>query len=124
MSLADILRIEPKENQEKQNDIQNDDVLETKDVSFDSAKLDEFSNWRKNVVFEEVKDIAQKCVSTRWVCTLKESLTGIVTKARLVPRGFEELAAKGLAKDSPTCASVTQIAADGDLPEKNGNFIP
>lgn len=48
LSLVDNLRIEPMENREKQNDIQNDDVLETKDVSFDSAKLDELSNWRKN----------------------------------------------------------------------------
>jgi hypothetical protein len=30
-------------NREKQNDIQNDDVLETKDVSFDSTKLGELS---------------------------------------------------------------------------------
>ncbi|KAM9471315.1 uncharacterized protein ACWYII_007190 [Salvelinus alpinus] len=104
LSLVDNIRIESMENREKQNDIQNDDVLETKDVSFDS-KLDELSNWRKNGVFEEVKDIGQKCVSTRWVCTLKESLTGIVPKARLVARGLEELATKQLPKDSPTCAS-------------------
>ena len=99
LSLVDNLRIEPMENQEKQNDIQND-VLKTKDMSFDSAKLDKLSNWRKNVMFEEVKDIGQKRVSTRWVCTLKESLTGIVPKARLVARGLEELAAKQLPNDS------------------------
>ena len=48
------------ENWEKQNDIQNNDVLEMKDVSLDSAKLDELSNWRNDWVFEEVKDIGQK----------------------------------------------------------------
>ena len=37
------------------------------DVSFDIAKL---SNWKRNWVFEEVKDVGQKQVSTRWVYTV------------------------------------------------------
>jgi hypothetical protein len=45
--LSHKLRIEPMENGEKQHYIQNDDVLETKDMSFDPAKLEELSNWRK-----------------------------------------------------------------------------
>lgn len=60
---------------------------------------------RDNNVFEEVKDEGQKCISTRWVCTLKESPTGPVPKARLVARGFEELEVSELQKDSPTCAT-------------------
>lgn len=43
--------------------------------------------------------------STRWVCTLKETLTGPVPKARLVARGFKELQVSDLQKDSPTCAT-------------------
>ncbi|XP_024125019.2 uncharacterized protein LOC112144625 [Oryzias melastigma] len=66
------------------------DVLITKDVSFDAAKKQEFENWRNNGVYEEVPDDGQKCISTRWVCTLKETTNGIVPKARLVARGFEE----------------------------------
>lgn len=50
----------------------------------------------------EVENAGQKCVSTRWVCALKETPKGIVPEARLVARGFEEL---NLQKDSPTCAS-------------------
>ncbi len=62
-------------------------------------------NWYKNNVFEDVDDAGQKCVSTRWVCSLKEAPNGIMPKARLVARGFEELNIHELQKDSPTCAS-------------------
>lgn len=37
----------------------------------------------------EVKDEGQECVSTRWMCTLKEISEKLITKARLVARGFE-----------------------------------
>lgn len=60
------------------------DVLITKEFSFDAAKQDEIMNWYKNNVFEEVDDAGQKCVSTRWVCSLKETPNGIMPKARFV----------------------------------------
>ena len=82
-----------------------EDVFVTKDVSFDHAKRVEIQSWKDNNVFDEVKNEGQKCVSTRWVCTLKETLTGPVPKARLVARGFEELKVSELQKDSPTCAT-------------------
>ncbi len=82
-----------------------EDVYVTKDVTFDFAKQEEIKSWRDNHVFEEVKDEGQKCISTRWVCTYKETLKGFVPKARLVARGFEELEVSELKKDSPTCAS-------------------
>lgn len=55
--------------------------------------------------FEEVKDEGQKCISMRRVCTVKETPDGVVPKARLVARGFEEMNTQELPKDSPTCAS-------------------
>lgn len=67
-----------------------EDILVMKDVSFDCAKCKEIKNWHDNNVFEEVRHEGQKCISTRWVCTLKESPTGPVPKAGLVARGFEE----------------------------------
>ncbi len=82
-----------------------EDVYVTKDVTFDFAKQEEIKSWRDNHVFEEVKNEGQKCISTRWVCTYKETLEGFVPKARLVARGFEELEVSELKKDSPTCAS-------------------
>lgn len=83
----------------------HEDIYVTKDVSFDEAKENEIRSWRQNEVFEEVVDKGQKCISTRWVCTLKETENGLVPKARLVARGFEELKVSDLQKDSPTCAS-------------------
>lgn len=82
-----------------------EDVFVTKDVTFDEAKTSEIKSWIQNEVFEEVEDKGQKCISTRWVCTLKETENGLVPKARLVARGFEELQVSELQKDSPTCAS-------------------
>lgn len=97
MSCVDSLTIEP-ENMDA-------DVLITKDISFDAAKQEEIKNWHNNDVFEEVENVGQKCVSTRWVCSLKDTPKGIVPKARLVARGFEEVNNHELQKDSPTCAS-------------------
>ncbi len=74
---------------------------------FLAAKKTELDNWKRNGVFEEVKDDGQKCISTRWVCSVKETPDGVVPKARLVARGFEELNVSDLPKDSPTCASDT-----------------
>ena len=56
-------------------------------------------------MFGEVKDVGQKQVSNRWVCTLKETPDGRVPKARLVDRGFEEFNTTDLPKDFPTCSS-------------------
>ena len=105
LSQVDTLQIESLDTVEHTPDRHHDDVLVTKDVSFESAKLTEISNWKKHGVFNEVKNMGQKCISTRWVCTLKDTADGIVPKARLVARGFEELNTKDLPKDSPTCAS-------------------
>lgn len=68
------------------NDNQGADesVLVLEDVSFTQAKAAELASWRNNGVFVETEDTGQKCVSTRWVCSLKETPTGIVPKARLV----------------------------------------
>jgi len=81
----------------------DENVLITDDVKFKDAKLKELQCWKLNNVFEEVKDEGQKCVSTRWVCSLKSTPNGIIPKARLVARGFEEYN-NDLQKDSPTCA--------------------
>lgn len=81
------------------------DVLVTDHVSMESAKSDEIQCWKNNKVFDEVKDIGQSTISTRWVCTLKttDDGTGIKPKARLVARGFEEFN-ENVQKESPTCA--------------------
>lgn len=79
-----------------------EDVMVTTDVDMNKAKLAEIENWKQNEVFIEVEDKGQRTVSTRWVCTLKTTPSGITPKARLVARGFEEFT-EDLQKDSPTC---------------------
>ena len=67
------------------------------------AKDREFQSWVENDVFEMVEDRGQKCISVRWVITEKVVEGKVVTKARLVVRGFEENTSD-LQKDSPTCS--------------------
>lgn len=95
----------PPEHAEICADCYKDDILIVNDDAFMQAKHTELNNWKRNDVFEEVKDEGQKCISTRWVCTLKEMPDGVIPKARLVARGFEEINTQELPKDSPTCAS-------------------
>lgn len=95
----------PSDHAELCADCHEDDILIVNDDPFMPAKHAELCNWKRNNVFEEVKDKCQKCISTRWVCTLKESPDGVVPEATLVARGFEEMNTLELPKDSPTCAS-------------------
>ena len=54
-------------------------------------------------MFEEVDYEGQPLISTRWVITEKVKNDEVITKARLVARGFEE-DTLALRKDSPTCS--------------------
>ncbi|XP_064616270.1 uncharacterized protein LOC135480371 [Liolophura sinensis] len=101
LSKVDILEVR---NVESLSGSSHDNVFNIEDVSFDKAKLEELESWKRNEVYVEVKDEGQRCVSTKWICTLKENAEGIQPKACLVARGFEELD-KDLPKDSPTCSS-------------------
>ena len=83
--------------------------------SIAKAKSDEIKNWIDNDVFEEVDDEGQPTISVRWVITEKVKDSRVVTKARLVARGFEENTTY-MSKESPTCGTdvirlTTAIAA-------------
>ena len=80
-----------------------EEVMVTENISFEQAKGVELENWQKNNVYEEIDFHGQNCISTRWICTLKETTDGIIPKARLVVRGFEEMDKEGIPTDSPTC---------------------
>ena len=70
------------------------------------AKLSELDNWKSFEVMDEVKDLGQKTISTRWVISEKEiSEQAKIVKARLVVRGFEE--DEILQVDSPTVSKTT-----------------
>lgn len=89
---------------DEQTDV-DDSIMMMDEVSFEEAKKAELDSWKRNNVYEEVEDRGQKCISTRWICTLKEVNEGIIPKARLVARGFEELDKDNIPKDSPTCST-------------------
>ena len=81
------------------------DILVVDDISFAHAKAVELENWSKNKVYDEIPNKGQKYITTRWVCTAKETKEGIISKARLVARGFEDLEGNNVPKDSPTCST-------------------
>ena len=70
------------------------------------AKEKELQSWRENSVFEEVEDMGQKAISTRWIVTEKVKGVENICKARLVARGFEE-EMEEWEKDAPTCNAKT-----------------
>lgn len=94
---------------ENESDVENeqdvvttDEVFELKHESFVGAKEEELNSWKEHHVYEEVPYKQQKCISVRWVCSLKPTNDGLKPKARLVARGYEETGI--IEKDSPTCA--------------------
>ena len=105
---VDLSKVEELENvmTEVEPDPSHDNsVMIFEDVSFKDAKLKELISWKNNNVYEECKDTGQTCISTRWICSLKDTPEGTVRKARLVARGFEEINRDDIPKDSPTCGT-------------------
>ncbi len=84
---------------------ETEDVMVLEDISWEGAKLIELESWKRNQVYQEIEDRNQRCISTRWICTLKETESEITPKARLVARGFEEIQGPDFQTDSPTCGN-------------------
>ena len=59
------------------------------DEYFNTAKLDELKNWEYFEVYDKVKNVGQKYLTGRWVCTVKVTDEGRIPKARFVVRGFQ-----------------------------------
>ena len=72
------------------------------DSNVEEAKLNELRKWKEHEVYQEVENEGQPLISTRWVCTEKDSGKGKIIKARLVARGSEE-DNSNIRRDSPTC---------------------
>ena len=93
-------------NSDTDEDSENEKELEEaffNEVDFCDARKAELENWKRHNVYQEVEDIGQSCVSTRWVYTIKEVDSEIHRKARLVAKGFEEDCLDEIQKNSPTC---------------------
>ena len=94
-----------KEDKEKEEE---EEILLSSATVYDQevvdAKLAELEKFKKNNVYEEVRDQDQSTVGVRWVLS-KNSKTG-KAKARLVALGYQENS-KEIRKDSPTCNKDT-----------------
>ena len=68
------------------------------------SKQREYNNFLKFNAFEEIEDVGQSRIGSRWVVTEKETHDGMKTKtkSRLVVRGFQE--EEQPRSDSPTLA--------------------
>ena len=85
----------------------NTKIPEREDPGILAAKDGEINQLRKFDVFEEVKDMGQKKISTTWVITERVKGTGKVFKARLCCRGYEENIGADLSVESPTTEKVS-----------------
>ncbi|XP_077974967.1 uncharacterized protein LOC144430759 [Styela clava] len=90
-------------NEKEMDENTHEDVLVLENVDFLEAKKSELKSWRQNKVYNEVENVGQPTISVRWVCSMKDTEDGIIPKARLVARGFEEQT-DDIAKESPTCS--------------------
>ena len=70
------------------------------DPAVKAAKACEINKFKEFGVYEEVKDVGQSTVSSRWIITT----TGDKVKARLVARGFEETYPRS---DAPTISKTS-----------------
>ena len=80
-----------------------EEVFHIDSVDFSTAKLEELTSWKDNVVYIEVSNENQDTISVKWICNIESTDSGLVPKARLVARGFEE-PENDVTKESPTCS--------------------
>ena len=90
----------------------------------EEAKRRELEAFKQFKVYEEVKDVGQERLSSRWIVTDKSTPTEKKIKARLVCRGFEELVK--VQSDSPTGSKETlhmllALAASNEWTVKSGD---
>ena len=50
----------------------------------------------------------QNTITTKWICTKKETKDSIIIKARLVIRGFQDENSESVRSDLPTCSKESQ----------------
>ena len=52
--------------------------------------MEELQSWMSNKVYDVVPKATIKYIALRWVLTTKQTPDGIIPKAQLIARGFEE----------------------------------
>ena len=85
-----------------------EEVFQIDPVGFSTAKLGELNSWKDNGVYIEVSDENHDTISVKWVCSIKNTDSGLVPKARLVARGFDE-PENDVRKESPLAENPARI---------------
>ena len=103
---SDVNGVDARSDNDSYNDISVMPVNEVfvgcleSDEYFTTAELDDLNKWEHFEVYDEVKDVGQKYLIGRWVCTEKIIDEGRIPKVRFVVRGFQEKT--NIQSDSPT----------------------
>ena len=79
----------------------NETLLTSAKEEYGEAKDAELQKWKNMNVYEEVENVGQNAISTRWVCTERLKAGKQELKARLCARGCEDY--EDVPTDSPTC---------------------
>ena len=104
MSTIKNLKIKPIEKQ-------TEELYTSTKLDFLEAKGDEVRNWKERKVYLKVEDKAKKCVSSRWVTTVKNDGDKMKLKSRLIAKRFEEDCLEEIPKYSPTIDKSSLKAA-------------
>ena len=83
--------------------IENNDNVVAEDLTEEVLHVESSRFHEENHVYDEVEYRNQSTMSVRWILTFKDTESGIIPKARLVARGFEE-ENENIIKESPTCS--------------------
>ena len=86
----------------KQMEIQTEELYISTKLDFSEAKGDELKKMEKLKVYFKEEDKRQKCVSSRWVNTVKNDVEKMKLKFKLIAKGFDEDCLEKIPKYSPT----------------------
>ena len=117
-------KVEDEQQEEEEAMVGMIPAKEQRTLECEEAKRRELEAFQKFKVYEEVHDVGQERLSSRWIVTDKSTPTERKIKARLVCRGFEEPVK--VQSDSPTGSKETlhmllALAASNDWTVKSGD---
>ena len=62
---------------------------------------------KRQLCVKEVSDENKDTISVKWMCSIKNTDSGLIPKARLIARGFEELENE-VRKECPICSKDSE----------------
>ena len=81
------MKTRPQKNTQK-NEIE--EIYISNHLCYEKAKLKELEIWKDNNVNKKVENQNRKCISARWVSSVKQTDKGSKPKACIVAHGFDK----------------------------------